>query len=139
MALAIPPIGSAWVPYVPRPLFASMHGFDWAPFLNGRSGRTFAMHLRVFGVGVDLDLNEVQRRWAFSAGAHWLLNIALGRSHTTPAEYVAFGVRAPSPGRRYICLTVLGLMLDFGRDDDGPWGLRYFFNHRRIFYKRPAR
>lgn len=140
-ALAIPPVGHQWIPFVPRPLYLSAHGYDWAPFLKSqRPGKSVSFHFRVFGLGLDLQWNQAVRFYMASLGARWLVNVAAGFKGATPAEYreAAGGLGPPSVWRsnRFFELTLLGFQFAWGQDEGEKWRLRFFWNQRRVFWKR---
>lgn len=133
MAFAIPHIGAPWVSGLPRPLYFSLRGFDWGFLLNNRDGRTFTFHCRVFGAGVDLNLDEAQKRWSFAIGANWLLGLAFGHAQPIPEEYRRMhGMWLLRDGHRYVSLSVLGFSFDLGDRGEG-WTFRGFWRHRRVF------
>lgn len=139
--LAIPPTGYGWLPFVPRPLYLSVHGYDWAPFVEyKRPAKSRTAHLRVFDIGFDFEWNEAVRYYMFSGGAHWFVNVAAGFKGATPEDFQKHaGGLAPRTvwkSNRFFELTLFGLKFCWGQDEGAPWRLRFFWGHRRIFYKR---
>lgn len=140
-SLAIPPVGRTWIPFVPRPLYLSVHGYDWAPFVDyKRPAMSMSAHVRLFGVGVDWQWNEAVRFYMLSLGAHWLVNLAVGFKGATPEDFQkqagGLAPRTVWKSNRFLELALFGFKLDWGQDEGEPWRLRYFFGHRRIFHKR---
>lgn len=128
--LSIPPTGHAWVPFVPRPLYLSFHGFDWNRILKSSTpARDSHGHLRLFGVGFDYSWSRATRHYIVSAGAYWLVNLTAWRRYETPPERQIPFMRKLPPLRGF-GVAILGLQAEFQQEGDKPWTVKLSFNHR---------
>lgn len=140
-SIAIPSITTRWR-YFPRPLYCSWRAFDWSPLMpwTDRPAVDRSLRFRLLSFGLDLTWNQCVRLYSISLGSRYLLNIAVGKKFDTTEDgrQLAGGMfsRSAYEASQYVEITLFGFAFAFGQAADQPWRLRYFFNHRRVFYKR---
>lgn len=118
----------------PRPLYVSIHGYDWTPMCEARDGRAFAAEVRVFGFGFEYRWDRMSRFYLISLGADWLINLAAGFKGVLPKseQFTAWA----GTDNRFAELTLFGLQFCWGKAGDEPLRFRIFWRHELIWPRR---
>lgn len=115
--------------------------FDWTDFMpNKRPAVDRSFTAMLFGLGVRLSDNQVNRSRSFSIGADWLIKIAAGYTHDTWADHdgqpdYMKPNRFTTEQAAYVELTLFTFAISIGQRNHARPTVRYFLDGRRVFWK----